>query len=381
MELLSENNDNMLIIENVNNFNIKINLKNEQIFFNYKNKNENSFKQKIFSLEELQIISKLFYIYDNINEIFESIKDIILNSELSKRYPNIIKRNNKEFFIIYLNLGKYKYIEFPLNLEHQKNIIKIDENFLNQIEEDIKIFDSFADTYVKNEKKIANLKQKNEDLKLKIENYKEKINNNNYYYYNVNNSYEHFVLIQQHYKSIKFNELLILEKNLYICNLIISNFKNAKLYFNLIYKATIDGDKAQNFHNKVDGKNQLIILVKTSENIIIGGYTSNPWSSSDDFMFDYNAFLFSINKKEKYNIINYNKACFHSKQNGPCFGNNGELRIVDNCFKEYSMTNNDSNCYKFKKHLIGQNRVSLFTVKEYEVYQVIFNEYNFDNKC
>ena len=183
------------------------------------------------------------------------------------------------------------------------------------------------------------------------------------------------MLIQSHYKSIKFNELLILEKNFYICNLIISNFKNVKLYFNLIYKATIDGDKAQNFHNKVDGKNQLIILVKTSENIIIGGYTSNPWSSSNRFKYDQDAFLFSINKEEKYNIINYNSACYHSKDDGPCFGNNGELKIADNCFKEYSITNNESNCYEFNDiNLIGKKEVSSFIVKEYEVYQVIFYE-------
>ena len=377
MEILLENIDNMnFIIKNENNFDIKINLKNEQIFFNYKNKNDKSYKQKIFSLEELQIISKLFYIYDNINEIFESIKDIISNSELNKQYPNIIKKtNNEEFFIIYINLGKYKYIEFPLNSEYQKNTIKIDENFLNQIEEDIKIFDSFVDVYVKNEKTIENLNNKNEELKLKIENYKEKINNNNYYYYNVNNSYDHFVLIQQYYKSIKFNELLILEKNFYICNLIISNFKNIKLYFNLIYKATIDGDKAQNFHNKVDGKGPLIILVKTSENIIIGGYTSYPWSSSNQFEYDQDAFLFSINKKEKYNIINYDMACFHSKDDGPCFGNNGELKIADNCFKEYSISNNESNCYEFNDiNLVGKKEVSSFIVKEYEVYQVFSYE-------
>ena len=99
MEILLENIDNMnFIIKNENNFDIKINLKNEQIFFEYKNKNDKFYRQQFFSLEELHIISTLFYIYDNIKEIFESIKDIILNSELNKKYPNIIKRNNEEFF-------------------------------------------------------------------------------------------------------------------------------------------------------------------------------------------------------------------------------------------------------------------------------------------
>ena len=131
----------------------------------------------------------------------EIIKDIILNSKLNKHYPKIIIKEKKECLIIYLNFGKYKYIEFPLNSEYQKNLFKIDENYLNylnEIEEDMKIFDSFIDLYDKNEKKIENLK--NEQIKLKIEIYKEKISNNNFYFYNIN---EHYVLIQSNYKSNK----------------------------------------------------------------------------------------------------------------------------------------------------------------------------------
>ena len=210
--------------------------------------------------------------------------------------------------------------------------------------------------------------------KLKIENCKEKINNNNNYYYNINNTYDHFVLIQSHYKSIKFNELLILEKNFYICNLIISNFKNYKLYFQLLYKATIDGDKAQNFHNKVDGKGPLIILVKTSNDIILGGYTSKAWSSSNEYMNDSEAFLFSLTCEKKYKIIKPEYACLHLENDGPCFGNNGELKIVDNCLSEDSLVCNYSESYFInKKNLIEEKDNYFFKVKDYEVYQIINN--------
>ena len=371
MEIIFKNEENInFIIENEKiNFDIQISLKNEQLFFNYLNKNDNSSKQKNFIFEELQIISKLFSIYDNIKEIFEFIKDIILNSESNKKYPKIIKNDKEEYFVIYLNIGKYKSIEFPLDSEYQKNQFKIEKNILNEIEDDLKNFDSFVETY---EKKIDNLKNENKQLKLKIENYKEKIkiSDKNFYYYNINNSNKHYVLIQSNYKSIKFNELLILEKNFYICNLIISNKINKKLYFHLIYKATIDGDKAQNFHNKVDGIGPLIIFVKTSKNLIIGGYTSLPWSSSDKFVSDSNAFLFSLKNGEKYNIINPNNACFHSKNNGPCFGNFSELYIADNCLKEKSSTTNyESECYG--TNLIDKKNIGMFQVKDYEVYKVI----------
>ena len=48
MEKLSENNDNMLIIENVNNFNITINLKNEHIFLCIKIKMKILINKKFF---------------------------------------------------------------------------------------------------------------------------------------------------------------------------------------------------------------------------------------------------------------------------------------------------------------------------------------------
>ena len=78
---------------------------------------------------------------------------------------------------------------------------------------------------------------------------------------------------------------------------------NKKINFELIYKAIIDGDKAKTFHNNVDGKGPLIILVKTSNNNIIGGYTSKAWSSSNKYMKDSEAFLFSLTNEKKYKII------------------------------------------------------------------------------
>ena len=144
------------------------------------------------------------------------------------------------------------------------------------------------------------------------------------------------------------------------------------MYFQLLYKATIDGDKAEFFHNKVDGKSPLIIFVKNTEDMIFGGYTSAAWSSSNDYQSDSEAFLFSLNNMKIYNIIKCNNACFHSKIYGPFFGNSSELNIVDNCFEEYSMTNCIFDCYNLNKiNLIGKNEFSFFKVKDYEVYKII----------
>ena len=304
-------------------YKIKISLVGEEIYFRYKPINDKSYKSQNFSFEKFQAINNFFTIFDNINEIFESIKDIILFQN-----PDLILMDKKFLtFTIYPNLGKYSFIEIPLYGEEIIETKKVDENFLNQIEEDIKKFDLFIDSY---ENQIKEFENENKELQLQIKNYEVKLNNNNKYneifYYNINNSYENFVLIQSKYKTIKFNELLIIEKNFYICDLIISKFKNKKINFELIYKAKIDGDKAKTFHNNVDGKGPLIILVKTSNDIIIGGYTSKAWSSSNEYMNDSEAFLFSLTSEKKYRIIKPEYACLHLENDGPCFGNNGDLK-------------------------------------------------------
>ena len=72
------------------------------------------------------------------------------------------------------------------------------------------------------------------------------------------------------------------------------NFVNLKL----IYSASKDGDSAEVFHSLCDGIAPLVVLIKTSKNVIFGGYTEAPYSfakkrtgNKDD-----NAFIFSINK-------------------------------------------------------------------------------------
>ena len=364
MELIEQKDNYIKINIKLSNSNIfyeiKISLISDKIYFKYTIRSNKIFKSSVFKFEEFQIINKLFTIYDNINEIFQSIKDIIIFKN-----PDIIKKEDKLYLKIYPNIGKYKFIEIPLEKEQELQTIKVDENFLNQIEKDIKTFDSFVDSYENN---IKQLEKENEELQSKFNNY-----DNNFFYYNINNSYENYVLIQsQQYKSIKFNELLILEKKFFICNLIISKFKNKKINFKLIYKAIIDGDKAINFHNNVDGKGPLIILIKTSNNIIIGGYTSKVWSSSNNYMKDHDAFLFSLTNKEIYVNINSKYACLHLENEGPCFGNNYELKIVNNCLKENSWVNNESNCYNFgNKNLINEKTTTIFKVIDYEVYQII----------
>ena len=101
-----------------------------------------------------------------------------------------------------------------------------------------------------------------------------------------------------------------------------SLFQN-RCSFELLYQATKDGSYPKDFHNKCDNKGPTITLIQTDDNKKFGGYISKDrqYGNSDEIkMKDKNAFIFSINKKTKYNIKDENKIAFsYSSIRGPNF--------------------------------------------------------------
>ena len=79
-------------------YKIKISLLSDKINFEIKSKNKNFSKN--FNYENFQTLSHLFIIFDNIEEIFQCLKDIILHKN-----PDLILRKKKIYLTIYPNLG------------------------------------------------------------------------------------------------------------------------------------------------------------------------------------------------------------------------------------------------------------------------------------
>ena len=71
-------------------------------------------------------------------------------------------------------------------------------------------------------------------------------------------------------------------------------FQNKNVIFNLIYRASRDGDDPKIYHNKCDGKVNTICLIQTIKGCIFGGYTEVMISSNDSDYKDPNSFVISI---------------------------------------------------------------------------------------
>jgi hypothetical protein len=69
----------------------------------------------------------------------------------------------------------------------------------------------------------------------------------------------------------------------------------------LLYRATQDGFSAVDFHEKCDEHANVLLIVKSIESNVFGGFTEVGWDSSfiSGYKYDLNALLFSF--KNKYN--------------------------------------------------------------------------------
>ena len=77
---------------------------------------------------------------------------------------------------------------------------------------------------------------------------------------------------------------------------------------NNIYQATKDGDSNANFHSKCDGHSNTLIVIKSKNNNTFGAFTSLAYHSlNGQYYYDTNAFLFSIDNLEIYEISTKDK--------------------------------------------------------------------------
>ena len=148
------------------------------------------------------------------------------------------------------------------------------------------------------------------------------------------------------------------------------NKAHKKITLNLLYKATVDGDKAEAFHEKCDQAASSLVLVETDKGKRFGGFTTCSWAGNCVDKKDEDAFVFSLDKMMVYENIPEEDAIGCYPKFGPIFLG-CQIRIYDNAFKRGGTTFEKGLNYDTEEdyELTGGERI--FNVKEIEVYEVI----------
>ena len=96
------------------------------------------------------------------------------------------------------------------------------------------------------------------------------------------------------------------------------NFNNIKLLF----RGSRDGDRTKTCHELCDNKQNVLIIMKSETGYIFGGYSKVGFKVNNNLSYkiDNNCFLFSLNLKKIYPVINDKQVICHIRVNvGLCF--------------------------------------------------------------
>ena len=142
-------------------------------------------------------------------------------------------------------------------------------------------------------------------------------------------------------------------------------------YLDKIYQASVDGDTTAKFHSKCDGHANTLTVIKSTNDKTFGAFTSLAYhSSSGQYYYDCNAFIFSLSNLEIYEIKKKENSVWIGSSNSILFGSGHDIYLPDKC-----LTNQCSSvqtCYDYKGKSNALTGGSNFYTRDYIVYQVIF---------
>ena len=355
---------------NDQNLEINISLKNDLILISTEIA-LNIFPSKFFcelNLSKLKTY-KIFDNLDTIEDIFNYILILINNNEISDNkslVQNINNNNNK-------NNNKNNENKENENKENKNNniILTIPTNIkkFNSISFELKKINNLNNDFNYLFNMIKKLQKEKDDLQKEIqENYVKKTELPNY----IDNYYNYYI------KKIIFKEskIILPNENELICNWIEPN-KIIEAKF--LYRASIDGDSSKDFHDKCDNKGMTICFFKLGNGRRIGGFTSISWSMKGGSKKDPNAFIFSMDNKEKYSLRNKNgNSVYHSNKNGPMFWNGvnvGDIVVKQDCLVREAGIQIFNQTYEtsvFKLIGVQSDGCKLMKLEDYEVFQISF---------
>ena len=339
-------------------FKIKLSLSSNIIIEIHElNKIQGSFYIKEFSLDELVKISRGFKICENINEAYEILEDIFE----AKKYSIKLKEDNSITLNInvFLPGGRTQSAELSLNKK------EINKNVL--IEELVKKVNTLEEENKKLKEEISEIKEwKNKIEKL----FKEEIEKKEYYEKLLTKGIDSKIIDNNNDLNFLVNRLINNDQIL----------KQKKINFNLLYRATRDGDNFNDFHSRVDNKNSTLTIIKTTSGSKFGVFLEIPFKQTGKSIVDEKSFIFSLDLKKIYNskkgevVLND-----YTANQGTILDLNFQpISICNNCLSNNnSYTNTQSNVSNrfsgFERDYELNNNQKNFTVTEMETYQIYFN--------
>ncbi|RIA97530.1 hypothetical protein C1645_871285 [Glomus cerebriforme] len=147
------------------------------------------------------------------------------------------------------------------------------------------------------------------------------------------------------------------------------NIKVIPYKFNLLYRASRDGNTAAAFHVRCDNKgaNIVVVKIKNSEQIV-GGYNPLFWDSSNTSKTTKDSFIFTFtNKNDPQSAkIAYSKG---DKDSIQCYSNCGPIFGYNDLYINYDNGDDKWNCNVSSYPTL--NLPNSIDVDDYEVFQVI----------
>ena len=323
-----------------------------KIIINKINENREELKlkiQKIFTKIRNTLNEREDELLLQVDKKFEDIyfkEDIIKESE---NFPNIVKKS--------LDKGK-SLIDNEWNDE--SNMISFINDCIN-IENNIKTINKINES----------LKECNKSNNFKIQFYPKEESE-------ISKFLKQIITFGNIYtKQIPFSDSFIIENNNeYIYSII--NWINSDKEFKseLLYRKTRDGDSYDTFHNLCDNQGNTLILIKSNEGFIIGGYTPLNWDKDGKWKKDDNTFLFSLTKNKVFKKKEQSKISIYcGKNTGPFFAfigfnEKGKANMSQGRFA-YKFNETELIFQDFNEIIPNERKSKFFDVEEVEIYKIM----------
>ena len=274
---------------------------------------------------------------EEINSLKSQIKITTVKQEIPNESYQEIQILREEIEKLRLELSTYN--EYKSQKEEEINMLSIKiQNLLNKIKE---------------------LEMRNEDLRTYIEKLSQMKSEKGY----------EALSLQDTRLEIIRGEIIETANELELITRKMCQNKYKKISLNLLYKAIVDSDKAEIFHQKCDSAKSTLVLIKGANGKRFGGFTSCSWEGNSIEKKDENAFIFSFDKMKIYNVIPGEGAIGCYPNFGPVFLG-CQIRIYNEFFSKGGSTFEKGVNFNTEEDYELTGGLKTFDINDIEVYSV-----------